>query len=298
MDINNLIPKVLIAAPTSNRHSHIIDKWIAHLNSFTYPNFDVCLVDNSLNSDTYFKKLQNSKIKDKSIITWQHKWNIKEKHPLQMLANVREEIRQYFIAHKEYEFLWWLDDDIFVPKNSIQRLVSYNKDHVGFYVPVFYKPNRVPCILKSGDVIVGKGLEYYSFKELRAYKEFADKFKSDKLTEKEKLLIPFIIKDKWHPNLFKTYGVNLGCLMVKRNVVEAVPFRTHPTFIWGEDCWYFAEANDKKFEFWCDVSVKVRHENTDWTIINKNSRELGFFIAIGPVTDNLKGADIVIPNKK
>lgn len=279
--MSNIIPKVLLAAPVSMRHAHLLDEWVQHLNSLTYNHFDVCLVDNTLNTDKYFNKIKTLKVKGKEIITWRHVWNPKELNHLHMLAHVREEIRQYFLKN-DYDFLFFLDQDIFIPKNGIQRLLSYNKDHVGFYVHVFYKPNRLPCVLKSGEIIMGKGLQYFSFKEINAYKKFVRAFLDNKLTIQEKGLIPFIIKDLEHPNLFKTYGVGIGCLMIKRKVLEQCAFRTHPTFLWGEDLWYFAEANDKKFEFWCDSNVRATHKNTDWEIIKKSKGSLGFVVMAGP----------------
>lgn len=279
------IPRVFIVAPTSDRHSHLIDEWINHLDKLTYPNFEVCLVDNTIRNDKYFKKLQTLKVKGRKVITWKHKWNTKSTNHLQMLAHVREEMRQYFLKN-DYTHMLVLDDDIFIPKDGIQKLLYYNKDHVGFYVHVFYKPHRRPCLLKSGEIHIGKGLDYFSFSEINAYKRFAKNFKNNTLSKEEKLLIPHIIKDKKNPNLFKTYGVNLGCLMIKREVLEKCAFRTHPTFIWGEDLWYFAEANAKHFEFWVDTNIRAIHKNTDWEIINQSERQLGFIVMSGPTDSN------------
>ena len=294
----NLAPKVLIACPHSSRHSKIINEWIKHLDSLTYPNFDICIVDNTLNKN-YFEKLGKIKSKHK-IITWKYNWEPKKEYALQMLANVREEIRKYFVEHKEYSNLFWLDDDIFIPKWGIQKLLSYNKDLVGFYVHVFPKPLRKPCILKSGEIIAGKGLEFFTFSEVNKYKEFAKKFEKKTLTKEEKNLIPFLIKDKWHPNLFQAYGVNIGCLMCSRKVMETIPFRTHPTFLMGEDLWFFGESNEKGFTFWADSYTRPRHENSSWNMINKidNSfnRKFGIYLAYG--SENATGAIFMERGKK
>ena len=123
-----------------------------------------------------------------------------------------------------------------------------------------------------------------SFNELDEYKKFADRFIAKKLTKKETNLIPFIIKDTWHPYLIKPYAVNIGCLLIKRKVLESVPFRYREDFAFGEDLWFFAEANDKKFEFWCDVSVRPIHKNTEWDSVVKKGPKSGgqFYIAMGP----------------
>jgi len=147
------------------------------------------------------------------LILWRREWKPKEEYCLQMLANVRNDIRNYFLEHKEYTHLFFIDDDIFIPKDYIQRLLSYNKELVGPYVHVFPKPIRRPCILKSGEIVLGRGLEFFTFSEINKYKEFAKKFEKKKLTKEEERLIPFLIKDKWHPNLFQAYGVNMGVLL-------------------------------------------------------------------------------------
>ncbi len=279
MKANNLIPRVCVSCPTSDRHKHLLNEWIKSLDDLTYP-VDVCLVDTSQNED-YFKLLKTKKVQGKKIKVLRHKWNQDKKHPLQMLANAREKIRRYFLENK-YDYLFFLDSDIFIPKNSVQLLLSHNKDNVGFYVHIFHE-QKVPCILKSGEIIMGGGMEFFSFDEINEYKSFVKKYKNNKLTKKEENLIPFIIKDKFKPYLLNAYGVNLGCLLIKKAVLEKVEFRTHDSLILGEDIWYFAEANEKGFEFWCNTDIQARHENTEWdSLINKSKKKMGFTLIHGP----------------
>ncbi len=281
--MKSLIPKVLIACPTSVRHSHVFDSWLDNLSKLNYPNFDILLVDTSPDNEDYFNKLKEKKLKDKKIIVLRHKWDYKKYHPVQMLAQAREKIRQYFLEN-DYEHLFFLDDDIFVPKYSIQKLLSYNKDCAGFYVHIYYGKDKSPCVLKSGEVILGHGLDLFTFDEINAYKDYVKRIEGNKLSAHEKSMKSFIVKDKWHPQLFKTYAVNLGCLMIKRKVLENVPFRFHDKFLFGEDLWFFAEANDKNFEFWCDTSEQPEHRNTEWnSVIQKGPKQVcDFYLAMGP----------------
>jgi hypothetical protein len=283
MKIRNLVPKVLIVAPVSQRHEHVLDEWIEHLNSLTYPNFDVCLCDTTPDTDRYYKKLKKIKVKGKHIKVLRHKWDYKKWQAVQWLAFSREKIRQYFLKNN-YDYAMNLDDDIFLPKNGIQRLLSYHKDNVGFYVHVYSNPNHKPCVLKNGEMFIHKGLDYFTFAEITAYNKFSKKYRKKELTKEEKLMVPFIIEDPKHPNLFKTYGVGLGCLLSSRKVVENVPFRTHHQFVQGEDLWFFSEANDKKFELWCDSDTRCVHKNTGWSgVIKKGPKSNGnLFIAFGP----------------
>jgi GT2 family glycosyltransferase len=285
-----VLPRVLVATPVSSRHEHLLDEWIDSLNKLNYP-IEVLLIDTTPETDKYFKILQNIVVKGKSINVIRFPWDYSN-HIVQHLAYAREKIREFFLE-KDYEFLMNLDDDIFLPIWGIERLLSYNKDCVGFYVHIYLEPEQVPCIFKSGEIVMGKGLEFYSFAEIDAYKDFITRMEEDKLTESEKLLIPFLIKDKYFPQLFKPYAVNLGCLLVKKNVLEKVPFRTHDTFIFGEDLWWFNEANDKRFEFWCDCRTRCLHKNTEWeSVMSKGPKgRPDFSIAIGP--KYAEGIDII-----
>lgn len=290
---NGQKPKIMIACPTSDRHREVCKEWLAHLSKLTYKDFDVLLADNSEGED-YFNELKEIKVNDKSIILLRHQWDKSTRHHLQMLSDVREKIRQYFVEHTEYTHLFWLDDDIFVPDNMLQRLLSDDKDHVGAIVPVFYEPNRVPCIFKDGDVTFGLGLSYYNWAEVDAYKEFAAKWSKDELSEADKNISCHVIADKRKPWLMKVYATGIGCCMVKRHVAEQVPFRTHDNFIFGEDLWYFNEANDKHFEFWSDVTIDVIHKNTDWSILTDGGKRAplsNLYVAYGP--EEINGIDMV-----
>jgi len=188
------------------------------------------------------------------------------------------------------------DDDIFVPKNSIQKLISRNKELVGFYVHIYNPSARVPCVQKEGGFEVGKGCYWFNFAEINEYKKFIRKYKKNELTLQEKHLIPFIIKDRWRPDIVPVWAVGIGCLMIRKEVLEKVPFTTHDTFIWGEDNWFFQACEDKKFQFWLDTSVRAIHKNTNWNMISAKCRQnTRMVLAIGPT--NAKG-NVLLRGKK
>lgn len=280
---NGNLPRVLICAPLSSRHSDVFRDWVGHLNKMSYPAFDVCVIDNTTDNGEFYESIKDLEVKGNKIISFRSPWKPEEEHSLRMLARVRNELREYFLA-QDYDYLFWLDTDIFIPTDGIERLLNYNKDNIGFYVHIFPEGmKQVPCLLKSGDIIMGKGLEFLSFDEINRYKQYVTDFRNGTLTEADKNLIPFLIKDIYRPQLLKMYGVNLGCLLVRRNVVEAVPMRSHPTFLMGEDIWYFAEANDKHFEFWCDTDIRAEHRNKPWNEVDaQNKSQFKMSLMYGP----------------
>ena len=279
-----ILPRVLLATPVSSRHAHLLDEWLESLNNLTYPIFDVLLVDTTPDTDEYYKLLLTKQVKGKNINVIRHEWDYKKYHSVQWMAFAREKIREFFLKDN-YEFLMSLDDDIFLPEWGIQRLLSYDKDQVGFYVHVYFEPDTKPCILKNGEIVMGQGLQYFNWTEIDAYKDFIERMKLNTLTENEINLVPFIVKDPYFPQLFNPYATNLGCLMIKRKVLESIEFKTHETFVMGEDLWYFIEADEKRFESWCDSSFRCIHKNTEWgSVVQKGPKGVnpGFWIAMGP----------------
>ena len=293
--MSKLAPKILIACPTSDRHKHLLNKWIRHLNSLAYPSFDLIMIDTS-EKDDYFNLLKKQKVKGKNIILERMPWDSDKNHILQHLAHVRNRIREYFLEN-DYDSIFFLDDDIFIPKNGVQRLLSYDKDCVGFYVHIFDKEHQQPCIFKTGELIFGTGIDLYSFEEINQYKKFVKKYNKGNLSPKDKNLSSFLIEDQFRPQLLHVHATGIGCLMIKRKVMEEVPFRTHDKVILGEDIWFFNEANDKKFKFYVDTNVRAKHLNTNWDIINKKcENNFKMYLAHGPV--DAKGIDIIDRSKK
>ena len=118
---------------------------------------------------------------------------------------------------------------------------------------------------------MGQGLDLFSLREINEYRKFIKKFKEKTLSTKQNLLSSFVIEDKKTPQLLKAHGVGIGCLMIRRDVLETVPFRTHPTYIIGEDCWFFNECEDKKIEIYLDAEIKPKHKHTHWNMILEKS---------------------------
>jgi len=237
--------KVLIAAPTSNRHDYVIDEWFECLKKQTFKDFDVLLI-NTKKDDDYAKKLRGHGAR-----VLENIWDPEKANILVHLANVREQYRKVAV-NEGYDYLFNLDTDILLPVDGVEELIGFDKDQVGFVVHVFPKTTyQPPCVFKHGRVMMNQdnpkrnGLGYYSWSWV----------------------------SKYRGQLKRVYGTGLGVLLVKRKVFLEVPFRTHPTFRFGEDLWYYAEADDKGFESWCYVK-RVPHLNANWDEITKEEKSV------------------------
>lgn len=241
--------KVLVACPTSSRHWYVVDEYLKHLKNQNIK-FDLFMVDTSINKkDEYIDHL-----KSKGIDLVHYDWDPKL-DPLQMLAEARNIYRERAIK-ENYDYLFHLDDDILLPKDGIKKLIDFDKDQVGYLVHIYHKPASImPAVFKSGGMVMGKGLDFYSWSWVK----------------------------KYYGQLKRVYASGLGCLLAKRKVFESVPFRTHPNFIYGEDLWYYAEADEKKFEAYCYLK-RLTHKNVNWSEPSSYSgkKRMKLYVAFGP----------------
>ena len=247
--------KVLVGAPCSDRHGYVLDEYIENIKNFTHP-CDILLVDTTPKNDKYYNRIK----KIKGVKVLRYRWDSKKEHIILCLAKAREKIRQYAIKHG-YDYLFCLDQDTIPPRDGVEKLISYDKDQVGFVVHVYHKPFPLkPAVFHSGFIVAGYGLDYYKWKEIADYKRNARKWiKGESNGWKP--------DDSKFPYLKKVYANALGCLLIKRKVLEKTKFVAHPSFRMGEDLWYYAYADDKGFEAWSDFSVRATHKNSHWSNI-------------------------------
>jgi len=240
--------EVLVAAPSSDRHFPVINKYLKALERQTYKDFDILIVDNS-KDPAYSKYLAR-----KGVEVIRAEWDSNKEHILTYLARAREIYRKYALENG-YKYIMHLDTDIILPEDGLERLINFNKDNVGYVVHVYHGKYKTPCVFREGGFKLNQpnprnnGLQYYSW--------------------------------SWYyrnrGKLKRVYATALGCLLSKRKVFKEVPFRSHPTFIYGEDLWFHEEANQKGFEFWCCVE-RIPHLNTIWDPIIETSKNKGSII--------------------
>ena len=252
--------KVLVAAPVSSRHDYVIREYVNALAKQDYP-FDLMLVDNTTEGDymgTLKKVTKPLSDLGKKVFIEHITWDTVKDHVLQMLAKARE-VYRVFAVKNGCDYIFHLDIDMILHKGAIRELVDCDRDSVGFVVHVFYPPDTRPCVFKHGElrrVEEGWSLGYYSWRTIYRWKSQGKK-------------------------LVKVYATGLGCLLSKRKVFEKVPFRAHPSFVWGEDLFFINEATEKGFEFYVNTK-RVKHKNINWNEpTSKSKKQMKFFLAIG-----------------
>ena len=197
-------PKVLVACPIAEEKDYCFDYFAEQLKSFDYPNYDVLLVDNS-NSYTF-----TGKIKEKGIKVIRKPRQ--KKFPTEFICESMNTIRDYFLKGS-YDFLFILEADVFVPKDTISYMVNFN-------LPV----HNITYFINDGD------------KRTICLQSINQQFRRTKVLTPETSYIPFTGEIKEFVDFqiddnTTLIGSGYGCTMIKREVVELIKFRIE----WNND---------------------------------------------------------------
>lgn len=109
----NQFPKVLVACSTNECKAYSLQRWIDNVKSFTYPNFDILVVDTS-ETDTYIKPYMNQ-IPVIRIPYYEDQYR--------RMCEGMEVMRLKFL---EGDYKWWFscESDIIPPSNVIETLLE------------------------------------------------------------------------------------------------------------------------------------------------------------------------------
>lgn len=123
-------PRVLVSFPTSDKKDYCVEDFIDQIKSFTYPNYDIFVVDNSL---------------DESHVEMFWKNGIKAVHEPFKNDNFRSElarhqniIKDYFL-NGNYDYLMMVESDVFTGECVIEKLVSYAEVYSAGVVTATYE---------------------------------------------------------------------------------------------------------------------------------------------------------------
>ena len=221
--------RILVGTPTSDKKLYCQDDFISNIKSFSYPH-DKLIVDNSADRKNH-KRL----IKD-GINSIHIKPNNKSIYSV--LAESHEELRKYAIRN-DYDYLLHLESDVFPPSDVIQRLLIHN----------------LPIV--SAMYMIDFGIESHLMAQ--EIEEFGNLRETRNLKNGQDLM--FITG-----GLQKTFHCGLGCVLIRRDVLEQVPFRweqgatIHPDGHWAYD------TAQLGYEKYIDTGLLARHENSEWQI--------------------------------
>jgi hypothetical protein len=223
-------PKVLLAAPTSIFKDYVFLEWYLHASTLTYPNYDIVICDNSLDT-SYAPKLRRMGVKTLYV-------SPRGKTPRQYIAESQNMLREVFLEGR-YDYFFSLEVDIFPPRNIIEKLLSCGKPIVS--APYFYDFG-----------IKSKPLVHY----------FVQKPDGGITTHCANLSEAI----DWLDGTVKPiYQSGVGCTLIERSILEKIPFRWESGNNGFSDSFLYYDLTYKlKINNWLDTSILCRHYNSDW----------------------------------
>lgn len=138
-------PRVLVSMPTSDKKAYCEKEFIKQLRTFTYPLYDVFIVDNSEDS----KKVKRFWDQGIKAIHQPIKGNFREE-----LTRHQNIIRDYFL-NGNYDYLLMLESDVFAGEAIIEKLVGYAEAYQAGCVTATYeimKGEPTLCLTSTSDL--------------------------------------------------------------------------------------------------------------------------------------------------
>ena len=217
--------KVLVAAPVCEWYEYCYPEFSKALKGLTYPRKDIFLVDNSQGMRFFQRVFADGFTVEKS----EHLHRIRD-----MVTRDHNRIRQK-VLDDGYDYLLILDSDVIPPKDTIEKLMEHDKDVVS---AMFFGPHDI-----GGEVKVMPFAWVFS-------KEIGDWDHTGYLLDSE----------IWEePNLLKIAFAGMGCILIKRKVLEKIEFHYSLEMDAWDDRWLGVDVWANGFEFYLDNSVKCKH---------------------------------------
>ena len=230
--------KILIGCPTCSKYKYCINEWLSRVkeiikNSKNHK-IDYLLVDNSKEND-FFNQLKKQGV---NIIKAPHFENIKK-----TLSESRNILREKTIK-ENYDYFFSLEQDVIPPLDILEKLLSHKKEIIS---PYFSKP-----------ILVG-----LKDKETGEIKNAVLEFAIIWLQEKNgiKRALPQQVQNK---GLIKVGGVGLGCILIKKQVLEKIKFRYIENKKAFDDLLFCLDAKNQGYKLFVDTDLKVKHLHIPW----------------------------------
>ncbi len=225
-------PSVLIAAPQNVSKRYCWDEWIENVKLFSYPNFNVLLVDNSDDNGAFSKEIAKEGAMS---------YHIKPKNKTvpALMAESLEYVRTMCLRNN-YDFMLSLETDILPPRFIIEMLVAPKRKVIGALYHVGHGHRSRPMIQLQEP-------------------HFHPVLKSVYNLEDEQILF-------LDGHIKPVYHCGLGCVLIHRSILEKIKFRHIPGSPYYPDTLFAKDVYDLAEQLFVDTSLIVEHRNSKHSI--------------------------------
>jgi cellulose synthase/poly-beta-1,6-N-acetylglucosamine synthase-like glycosyltransferase len=224
--------KILVACPTADVKDYCFNEWVDNVKSFTYPNYDIYVCDNSVERQYYADKKKELETEDEF-------FRMGRVNPLiypdfkYALAKSHDNCRTMALKG-DYDYLLHLESDVFPPVNVIERLLDARKKVVGAMYHIE---------LGEKSTLMIQHLEEFGEAKRETYN----------LGETDLDFVDGSVK--------KVFSCGLGCVLIHKSVLKEVPFRYEEGAPVHPDSFFFADLDMKDISAYVDTSIYCEHKN-------------------------------------
>lgn len=235
-----MLPRILIACPTSADKNYCATEWMKNIQKFTYPNFDVAVFDNTPDGGKNAEYLQS--IAEGLGFYNFSAFSIKSSPVMSVIERmcISHNCCREIAIEGGYSHLLHLESDVFPESHALQDLYIHDKDVVG---ALYYRDSGKSRRLMAQNRI----------------------FRSPKNIVTENFLpeddVCFV-----DGKLKTIASIGLGCVLIKDTVLKSIPFRfdplssSHPDSFFSEDCFR------NNISIFADTSLICEHQNESWGV--------------------------------
>ena len=240
----NDYPKVLVGIVTYEGKHYIFPKCYEAVKSFSYPNYDWVIIDNS-ESTKYYHKLRRLDYKNVKHIK-------REEHSRDTLSKSQNYIRQIAVD-EGYDYVLFVESDLIPPTGIIERLMAYNVPVVGSTYFIGTGKVKLPCIFLEHKIGVMKGTRL-----IGTIPESFDRDAKKVLNIKE-------VEDFLGTGLRQVHGCGLGTMLVRTSILKRFPFWTDERFDnKHSDVYWYMDLSNNSIPVYVDTNIIIPHYPSKW----------------------------------
>ncbi len=218
-------PKVMVGCPTSRHHRYCLKEFLNAVRNFTYPNYDVLIAENS-KDNSYFEELKAA-----GLNVVKGPWH---EGVIPRITASRNLLRDHMLGNG-YDYYFSMDQDTIPSNDIIERLMRHGKDVVS---GVYFTFHKVEGKLMQVPVV---------------WTDFDDKTETMKYLD---------IRHLGKPGLLEVSAFGMGCVLIKREVIEKIAFRFDQAKGGFEDVFFCYDSRKKGFKLYIDTSARCDHITT------------------------------------
>ncbi len=242
-------PKVLIGCPTHKSKDYALKQYAEGIKKLDYKNFDVLIVDNS-EDDDYSEKIRKHGF---VVLKGPSTGSTRER-----IVESRNIIRRRFLEGK-YDYFLSLEQDVVPPPDIIKKLIERNVQIISALYMNVFRNNFGRLERRPLAYVVPSEEEFEVLKTDKVYEgtEIRKKIESGAVKSRTDLRAQLSEREVQKPRMMNVYYTGLGCMLIKKEVLEKIEFRaTEKSF---DDFAFCTDAKKNNYNVWLDTSVKCDH---------------------------------------